>query len=385
MPSMSAGSEMDPAITGRYADGVRAVAQRVEIEVLANRLRISFSENDRTQKTVDWPRDDTVLLDDFGARGARFARTSLADARLMIDGGASRDRLMVRAPEIFSAVPPNRRPSFGLLAVTFLALGSLVGAYFGMPYLTGPVARALPDSWFNEIGRNAVEQIGWVLSDRAEATCEDPAGTEALSQLVRRLGMSLDEAPQVTIHVINGDMVNAFAAPGGHLVILRGLIDYAEDPAELVGVLAHELAHAVSRDAERGLIGQVGQDVVSRVLIGDASSLAEGLGLAAQFLLQLSHSREVEAAADELAFEMLTAAGLRTDGLASFFERLDTVPEDQNKESQEERQIGSVLPDILSTHPPTAQRAARAAELGNEGETGLTDAQWQAIRNMCEP
>ncbi len=384
MPLMSAGSDMDHAITGRYADGHRAIAWPVTVEVHASHLSISPSAPGASRGTINWPFEDVVILDDFGPRGARFARTSHADARLTIDGGDSIARLSTRAPKLLKAIPPHRRPSARLLAITFAALGSLVGAYFAMPHLTGPIANALPDRWFEAIGRSAVEQIAWMLSDDETATCEDPTALEALNGLVLQLSASLEDPPNVTIHVIDGEMVNAFAAPGGHIAILRGLIEFSEDPAELVGVVAHELAHAATRDAERGLVHQVAQDAVSRVLIGDASGITEGLGLAAQFLLQLSYSREVEAAADQLAIEMLSAAGLRTDGLATFFQRLDDAPIDQNKESQEESSFGSIMPDILSTHPPSAARAARAAESGSGGVSGLTETQWQAIRSMCD-
>jgi len=385
MPSTSVVSDVTTQITGRYADGVQAISRRVLIELSADALHISDAEAsaDDNGFMATWPFDDVVLLDDFGQRGVRFGRVSLADPRLTVDGEGSTEQLRTHAPAIFKAIPPRRRPSLRLLAVTFLAIGSLVGTYFALPYLTGPVAMALPASWFEEIGRSSVEQIGWVLSDDDKVTCEDDAATQALESLVARLGASLKDPPAVMIHVINGEMVNAFAAPGGHIVILRGLIDFAEDPAELVGVVAHELAHAASRDAERGLVHQIGRDVLTRVLIGDASSIAEGLGVAAQFLLQLSHSRDVEAAADASAIEMLTAAGMRTDGLATFFERLESTSDDEDDEAAES-ESESFLPDILSTHPPSAERAMRAARAGHGGAAGLTDAEWQVIGQMCD-
>ena len=384
-PSISAVSDVTAAITGRYADGVQAISRPVVVEASGNALRLFDPDapaGENAQIDV-WPFDDVVLLDNFGRRGARFGRVNSADPRLTVDGEEAVERLRAQAPSIFKAIPPRRRPSLRLLALTFLAIGSLVGTYFALPYLTGPVAMALPATWFEEIGRTSVEQIGWVLSDDDKVMCEDDAASVALHSLVERLGASLDDPPAVMIHVVNGGMVNAFAAPGGHIVILRGLIDFAEDPAELVGVVAHELAHAASRDAERGLVHQVGRDVLKRVLIGDASTVAEGLGVAAQFLLDLSHSREVEAAADALAIEMLTAAGMRTDGLASFFERLE--PRADNDEDEGEAASESFLPDILSTHPPSAERAIKAAQAGAGGEAGLTDAEWQAIGRMCDP
>ena len=381
MTSTLAVSDMAEQITGRYADGVQAISRRVSISVSADAIRIS-DVSDGQALIATWPIDDIVLLDHFGSGGARFGRVSEADPRLTIDGGEAADQLRAQAPSIFKAIPPRRRPSVRLLAVTFLALGSLVGAYFALPHLSGPIATALPASWFDEIGRRSVEQIGWFLADSDNAICRDDTAEQALDALVARLGASLEAPPAATIHVIDGDMVNAFAAPGGHIVILRGLIDFAEDPAEVVGVIAHELAHTVSRDAERGLVSQVGQDVLTRVLIGDASSLAEGLGMAAQFLLQLSHSRDVEAAADTLAIEMLVDAGLRTDGLVSFFARLVPVIED---EVADEDGAESLIPNILSTHPPSAERAAKAEQAGEGGEAGLTPAEWRAIGEICAP
>ena len=155
-----------------------------------------------------WPIDAVMLLDDCGHNGVRFGLADLADPRLTIEDGAAVARLRELAPQIFKAIPPRRRPSVPLLAVTFLAIGSLIGAYFAMPYLTGPIAGALPDTWFEEIGRTSVEQIGWMLSDEEDSLCEDDDALRALESLTARLAASLDDPPNVTLHVVNGGMVN---------------------------------------------------------------------------------------------------------------------------------------------------------------------------------
>ena len=106
------------------------------------------------------------------------------------------------------------------------------------------------------------------------------------------------------------------------------------------------------------------------LLFGDLTGGA-AITLAGNHLMSAAYTREAEAAADEFALRLLAAAGVGTAGLADFFDRIDGMDGD--------------MPGYLSTHPESAQRAARERQ-GAEGRPtspALTDADWQALRAIC--
>ena len=366
MPSMS---DSDPAmITGRYSDGASAAVRNVVVVPVLGGL--SLRDRDEDREIARWPRDRILLLDDLGDGGARFG---LANARLTIDDPNSAAALRAAVPEIFAATPPERRPSAGLLLVAIAAIGGLIGTYFALPMVSDALAPLVPHAWYDKVGATAVNQIATVFGRGEDGYCHGEKGNAALRDLMARLAATTETPTPVTVRVIDGGMVNAFAAPGGHLVVMRGLIEYVEAPSELVGVLAHEYAHALGGDPESGLFHAVIGSVLTRVALGGSGDVTSQLGFVGGTLLDLSHSRDVEAAADAQALEMLSAAGIRTDGLALFFERLEGESEDENID----------LPGFLSSHPKSAARAEASKAARGGQDRGLSKAQWDAVLAMC--
>jgi Zn-dependent protease with chaperone function len=124
--------------------------------------------------------------------------------------------------------------------------------------------RALGAATFGHI-REALDETGL----NPLAVCDTPEGGAALTDLVTRLGPDGGFDPAVTVAVLDHDMINAFALPGGFVVIFRGLIDAADGPDEVAAVLAHEIGHVVSRDPTRHALRSAGSIGVLGLLFGD--------------------------------------------------------------------------------------------------------------------
>ena len=135
--------------------------------------------------------------------------------------------------------------------------------------------------------------------------------------------------------------VNAFAAPGGVVVVFRGLIDAVASPEELAGVLAHEVAHAELRHSLQGLVKSLGLRALMSIALGGAadSMLAD----AATRMTELRFSRDAEREADANGLQRLVTARISPEGMVRFYERL----------ASEKR---SSPPVILSTHPASGER-----------------------------
>ncbi|WP_010543668.1 M48 family metallopeptidase [Sphingomonas elodea] len=244
--------------------------------------------------------------------------------------------------------------SVGVLAV----LAALVVAVtLKLPPL---IARLIPQSMEQRMGRLMVGNMG-------AYACTTPEGEAALKALAARLR----QGDGITIRVVNAQMVNAVAFPGGQVVLFDGLIQNAQSPDEVAGVLAHELGHVAHRDGMESLVRQYGLSL----LLGGFDSNISGYGNA---LLNARYSRKTEAGADGYAIGHLQAANVSPRPTAALFARLA-------KQDEQSGNAGLLL-NYLSSHPLSSareQRFAASAVKGAAYTPSLTPSQWQALRKMC--
>ena len=169
--------------------------------------------------------------------------------------------------------------------------------------------------------------------------------------------------------VINDPSINAFAAPGGLVVVHTGLLAKATSIDQLVGVLGHEVTHVTRRHSLRQIIYDLGLTTTLRWLLGVPDGVADTIAGAAVNLSGLKFSREQEAEADRGGVELLQKARLPATGLQSFFEEL---AKDKGK-----------IPSFLSTHPADAERSATLQRLiAERGQWKIEPLviDWDAVR-----
>lgn len=159
-------------------------------------------------------------------------------------------------------------------------------------------------------------------------------------------------------YIIDSQTVNAFALPGGHVYVTRGLLERTESGNELAGVLAHEIGHIVERHGveklERHLrTGSLVNVLYSVILGGEPAILRQNAIRLAGFLWNANHSREDEQEADRLAVEYLITAGVDPSGVVTLLENL-----------LEGEVAGAASPATawFSSHPLTAVRIAETRE-----------------------
>jgi predicted Zn-dependent protease len=203
----------------------------------------------------------------------------------------------------------------------------------------------------------------------ASSYCDSPEALAALSALKERL----DPAALVPaeLHIIDATMVNAFALPGGIVVLTEGLIEKAESADEVAGVLAHELEHVRQRHVLSHMVRSSLLTAAWSVAVGDYAGLMLLDPTTAFEIANLRHSREDEAAADSGAVRQLDTAGISRQGLVDFFERI--------------RADTDVVPEWLSNHPASEQRArdlgARPRAAGTR--PALAPEAFDALQRAC--
>ncbi|MGW8390464.1 M48 family metallopeptidase [Pseudoduganella sp. HUAS MS19] len=207
--------------------------------------------------------------------------------------------------------------------------------------LSGWLAAQVPLHYETQIGELVLAR------SRAESTLiEKGPAYEA----VRAIGARLTTGSrfQYRWFVADNKQVNAFAAPGGVVVVNTGLIALASTPEELAGVLAHEVAHVERRHSLSQMIENVGTVAALGMLLGDWSDTIAG-SMATQ-LLSLKYSRNAELDADSYGMQRMIAAGIDPASMAAFFDKLS----DKDK--------GSAAAAILSSHPASKERARALRE-----------------------
>ncbi len=240
---------------------------------------------------------------------------------------------------------------------------------------------------FNQCARNPVTGKKQVVF-MSEAQ-EIAMGQEADPQIIAQFGLYDDKSMQDFINekgkamaaishrpgleyhyrVVDSEVLNAFAVPGGYVYFTRGIMAHFNDEAQFAGVLGHETGHITARHSvaqqRNQLLGQLG--IIAGVVLAPnlaqfAETASQGLGL-----LFLKFGRDDERQADELGVEYSSKIGYDAREMATFFQTL---------ERQGAKSDAGEIPEFLSTHPNPGDREVTVAKLAN---------QWQSKLNLKNP
>lgn len=358
---------------GTYFDGKSAKRHEVIVARTREGLRITGTTvGEIIWRHTEWRRDVRMAVTD----PVRLERGGEAPEVLVVE-----DHRFLPAP--FSsegeALDPDaelrRRRRVAWLfvpAATVIVALTLLYAYF-IPRMAERVAANVPVEWEESLGKAVTESF-----TANATTCSEPPRMAALTKLVGELtanGRGGRYTYQVT--VVDDSIVNAFAAPGGQIVLFTGLLQQVESQDELAGVLAHEIQHVVQQHGAQGVLRALPAQLMASALFG-SDGIGGSVSQMAVTLGGLSYGRRDELEADHEGLRLLQAAQIAPDGMLSFFQRLS-----------EETGSGDAprLLNYLSTHPNSAERFA-ALTAQAQGATYaprqvLSDAEWSAIRAAC--
>jgi Zn-dependent protease with chaperone function len=374
---------------GRYADGKSAVIREVRAQFGGEAVRIMDMAG---QELENWLYDDIRLVDrPVAGRPARLLNLTQEMARLEVSGEEPLEILHRLAPDI--AKTGMRDPAqWRLAAALTVALGLLFGGiWWGLSSSAPLIAAMMPVEVEERIGKSTVEQVTLLFGGfrgTDELTCRRRDGLRALDAMTEQL-TAVDDSPyEFKVRVLDIDIPNAFAAPGGYIVIFRGLIDLAESPDEVAGVLAHEMGHVTHQHSTTHLIRAIGFQTLIVPLISGGAMAADVLSQMGQAALQASYTRDMEEDADRVAVALMNSAGLKAATFTDLLYRIEQkfgALQEKDEEGGEGADDGSFsIPDMMATHPSTPDRARMVRELAAPGGvSGLDAAQWQALRSIC--
>ena len=359
-------------VSGRYFDGQSA--RSYDVDVRENGSLITFSGIDTPY--TSWSIKGLHAIDPpVSGQPFRLTHEDKPGARLIVLDTGFIKTLTSRSSHLkggYSARDISHIFGWtigGIMAV--VALG-----YFVMNFLPDKVAHVLPNEWRNRVGK----QMEQAMVENARV-CHTPAGDSALSAMIARLAEGTPDLPAIAVHIYDMPILNAFAVSGGSIILTRELIDKADTPDELAGVLSHEIGHVAHLHPEAQLVRLTGMQVLASVFTGsNGGDMTTNLAFIATVL---RFSRAAEAEADAYARETMVKAAIDPIGLKTFFEKLLKI---QGSHKDGDSSALSELGGLFSTHPGTQDRMKLIEPLpaGVVAKPSLTNEQWLALKTICK-
>ncbi len=343
-----------PFFSVSHYDGKSAVRRTVEIQTIGENFFLLEKERRHGPFNFNYLNFVSSTDDDVS-----YGYEDIDGWRLTLSGNIPN--------ELQSLLPEKRiygkwvdKMGLGPASVVFIGV-SAVALLVG---LTAPqwLAPLIPQSVENKLGDALVGDFGGRI-------CHTPDGKAALNKLTNSLDTNPDD---LQVEVVNIDMLNAVALPGGKVFLFDGLIQQSSSVDEVAGVLGHEIGHVRERHVMQGLLRQLG---LSLILGG----LNENVGGVVNGALSNSYGRDAEREADNYSIKVMEQANISPIGTKGFFEKLA----DMTNEDGEERSIIS----YMSSHPLSNERAAefqKSFDASKNYQSALTKTEWAAVKSMCK-
>lgn len=369
-----------------FVDGDTAARHEAYVDLRQDEglLRLTYRSADGDLRHLDWPLphlrtvDGQTKLRDGPTQFAVLTNIMSPHARLYLRDPALLIAINAQAPNLAKRPPVTGRGRIaGLIAGAVASVALIV--FVLIPLISNQLSLLLPAEGERALGDKTYAQVRDLFSEGLLPIeeCTDDKGLAALEVMTNTLlDASTLQRGDVRFSVLDLDMINAFALPGGRVVIMRGMIDAADAPEELAAVIGHEIGHVAHRDPTRHALRSVGTFGVLSLIFGDFAGGSLVL-MGVNQLVNAQYSQEAENAADVYAHEMLPKAGVSPGALAPLFERL-----------KEEYGDTEGMMSHLASHPKLGDRVdrAKAAAEGYEGDGApiLRASEWYHLRRVCE-
>jgi Zn-dependent protease with chaperone function len=347
-------------MAARFYDGRSALSHDAEVRLEGDALDIRADGQALVWRLAD-------LIAEVEADQVRVSNRRERDTRLVLSveewTALIGDRLDGRKRE-------RRRREFWLVGGLAAVAGAvMLFVFVGVPILSGPVARATPVSMELRMGENFDAQVGAIFP-----TCRNEEGQRILSALGDRIAMGADTPFDIRVRAVEAPMVNAFALPGGPVLITDDLISEAESPDELAAVIAHEIAHVEMRHVMQAVWRDLGIGMLLDLVVGGGTGAGHQAVILAGQASDLTYSRDAELEADTRGQALLHAAGLSSQGMAPFFDRM--------ARADGSGRLGEAV-EFMNSHPDSSRRGRVARAGARPGLSALDAEEWRVVKAVC--
>lgn len=249
----------------------------------------------------------------------------------------------------------------GLLGLGAAFIGLLALAYFVLlPAAAEQIAVTVPVEWEKKLGDATYNQM--VSPDNI-----DDQNSERLQRFFTLLNYKSKYEVQPVI--VKDKIVNAYALPGGRIVVYEGILRTMNSSEELSALLSHEFSHVELKHSTKNIFRSLSSYLLLSVLFGDASGITAVVIENANQIKQLGYSRELEHEADENGLRLMKQRKVNPEGMKDLFEALKREEGDAPDFAQ-----------FLSTHPLTNERISFVnKEIAKHNYTALQDEELDSL------
>ena len=355
---------------GYYYDGQTSARQRVTVWLAAGGMTI---EKERGN-SVFWPYAEvTQPHGEYAGEAVRFERGAPLPESVVIEDPSFLPSFQTTVAGNYRhfhfPAPLSRRIGL-LIGAGILSLATIIAVIlWGIPAIADLLSPLVPPSWEVALGKAAVSQ----LAPHAQR-CTNEQLLQQTQAILTRVVSSSRSPYDFHLTIVDGKIFNAFALPGGEIVVMRPLLQGTHTSDELAGVLAHEAQHVLLRHTTRALLRDMSLAMLIGAVFGDISGITALAVQAARTLSTLHYSREMEEEADKEGLRLLQRAHIHPYGMIRFFETL------------KEREEYVEVPAYLSTHPETERRVTKLRAMLQEPtdfQAVTTEEGWTKTRNLC--
>jgi beta-barrel assembly-enhancing protease len=341
-----------------HFDGKTAVRRKVEVQTVA--ANFFLLETERRHGPFSF--EDLCYVGEQG--GASVYKLDGNDGWRLGLSGQVPGELVRHLPQKRKYGGMIDRLGLGPASIVFAALSAVaVAVVVWSPQWLAPL---VPASVEKQLGDALVGDFGGRF-------CQTGKGKLALAKLTR----SLDEDPRdLQVEVANIDMLNAVALPGHKVIIFQGLLDQAQSPDEVAGVLAHEIGHVRENHVMQGLLRQMGLAVVLGGFDGNGGATLNNL-------LSTTYTRGSEQEADAHSIAALKKVSISPVATSDFFERLSHL---DGSATMGKNDQGRAVATYTSSHPLSDERKElfkQSLVKGKAYKPALSYEDWTELKTMC--
>jgi len=323
---------------GSYYNSLHSEPVEATVLMYEKNIAIGFRFADGNNCTLNWDIRDVEVVFDNRLQATKITSLTEPGGKLTINGKNAKD-FIVQAQEELNKPwhKKDRTIEWGRNLLIFFGISSvLLTAYFLMvPWLSEKLAFT--------VSVKTEEQFGDAVYDAlALSTQEDKLATTVLNDFFKE--MKVATAYNIRITVVNSDVVNAFALPGGNIVVYGALLNKLKNYPELAALLSHEFTHVNNKHSTKSIFRQMGSKVFISLLFGKFGSVTSVMIDQADKFKSLNFSRNLEKEADLNGLEILKERKIDPEGFAALFKQLnDSGPSPS-------------VPEFLGSHPDIDNR-----------------------------
>jgi predicted Zn-dependent protease len=309
-------------------------SEAVMLRIPLPRLKVELGEGE----------DERVYFSDPSQPGWKIYtldQSVLADRAL-----ANTDTVREQLSNIVTRRELSSRLKVTLWCLAVFAVLACLG-WVATSFMARSLVANIPPEWEAEVGGEVLKELQteMVFVEDQERVAQLAA---LATPLTRRVGGT---NTQFTFHIVESPEPNAYALPGGHVIVYTGMLDLVDRPEELLGVIAHEVAHVTQKHGFRKALSAAGPFLIFGVFLRGGNGMLNMLSDNSGFLIQQSFSQEYETEADNVGWQYLVDANIDPRGMTDLFLKL--------KGYERSQKLVSLTPQAFESHPALDKRIAR--------------------------